>query len=148
MGTKVWLMKVFKEWYDLFEHGIVGIDEDGIDDWYTNLTEKQKEKVFSSFGRPGTRKKFFEQFAYGMSKGDIIFIGTGQASKFNINAIAKVTGEYRFDASETPRHLRNVEIIVLEQPIPYDKWSWAKRVEKLPESKMDEFAEIVSKLIF
>jgi predicted Mrr-cat superfamily restriction endonuclease len=79
----------------------------------------------------------FKQFAYDMKIGDLVVIGVGQMTKFNIHSIVKVVGEYEYkNVGGHPRHYRRIELVDLpSSPIPYEEFNRLSRLEYL--SKYD-----------
>jgi predicted Mrr-cat superfamily restriction endonuclease len=146
---KIWIMKTAIKYYEeMIKEDAVMIDENGIDDYYHSYTEQQIKKIIESSGHSvGRIKGFFERFVDEMSLGDLIIIGTGQASKFNVTEIARITGDYKFDTDYRLRHYRSVEFYGLDRKIPFDQWRWAKRLDEVGEDRLGEFGEIMSKIL-
>ena len=140
--AKVWVMKVYVEWFDNFaKDNIIGIDEDCVNKDYTTYNESQLQKLFKEIPR---RKVFFDRMIQDVNEGDVVIVGIGQTTKFNIAALATVQGDYEFAPNQSPRHLRKVKILKVEEPISYDKWGWARRLEEITTDRMGEFAEVIS----
>lgn len=152
--SKVFLMKTFQKWFDFFTHeNVIGLDnKESIDKAYKDMTDKEKLRIFSNLSRPGTYKKFFDLFTDEIEVNDIVILGTGQTTKFNVSAIAKVTGDYEFiykyGTEGLPRHIRKVNMHLIDPTFQFDKWGWSRRIEKLDDSRMEEFAYVTSKIIF
>ncbi|MFB8425726.1 hypothetical protein ACFC4S_27280 [Priestia megaterium] len=160
MVENVWLVKTFKEWAKRFteaEIPYVALDEHKIDQDYGKLTEEEKKALFANLKENskeprqwGAVKGFFDQFYNDVSEGDIVVIGTGQTTKFNTYAVAKVTsGAYYIDAPDSThsRHRRNIQILWQGEPIQVDKWGHARRLELLnSEERLKQFIEVYTQL--
>lgn len=147
---RIWIMKTAIKYYkEMLKENAVMIDQRGFDDYYHSYTKQQRKNIIEDSGHSvGRVEGFFNRFVDEMSLGDLIIIGTGQASKFSVSEIARVTGDYKFDSKYKLRHYRNVEFFGLDRNIPFDQWSWAKRVDEVGEDRLGEFGEIMSKILF
>ncbi|ENM5907608.1 hypothetical protein L4D00_22855 [Photobacterium swingsii] len=136
---RYWAMKTYKEWHSTFvEQKVIGIDQDGVDSDYLSLTEDHINELIQS-GISESIERNFRQFTKWMNPGDYVIIGTGQTTKFNISAIAKVTGEYYFDTEVSPRHVRKVELVkVFKEPTPLQRFSRVARIELIDEIDFHE----------
>lgn len=138
----VWLMKTFKSWAGIFltsKPNFVGIDEDGIDINYGNLNPNQRTGLFAHLQITGTAssqfgliKRFFDDFYDEMAVDDIIVLGVGQRTQFQVVAILNVTGSAAYlPNSYAPCHVREVKAIWTGTPYPVDEWGYSRRLEKL-----------------
>ncbi|MFW6025559.1 MAG: hypothetical protein ACOCRX_04390 [Candidatus Woesearchaeota archaeon] len=151
---RVWLMKTKRKWFkDMKESKKIMIDQDGINDYYTNYTKTERLEKIKKSGQKSPKRveKFFINLSKDMSIGDMVIIGTGQVGTFKISEIARITGDYKYDTSlkYDLKHYRNVEFYGLERKIPFEKWNWVNvRIQELPNKKLDEFAEVMTKILF
>ena len=147
---KIWVMKTAKKYYkEMIKENVIMLGQKGFDDHYHSFTEQQKKNIIESTDSSvGRVKGFFNRFVDEMSLGDLVIIGTGQVSKFNISEIARITGDYKFNPNYRLSHYRDVEFYGLDKNIPYHQWSWAKRVDEVKEDRLGEVVEIISKLLF
>lgn len=147
---KIWIMKTARKYYKrMLKENVVMIDEHGFDKRYDDYSKKEIQSIIESSGHSvGRVEGFFNRFVYEMSPGDLIIIGTGQVSKFNVSEIAKVKTKYDFNNKYKLRHFREVEFYGLDEDIPFNKWSWAKRLDEVGEDRLGEFGEIMSKILF
>jgi hypothetical protein len=144
---KYWAMKTFMDWATIFNsQNVIGIDQEGIDQDYTLYTDaKINHLITSNVGVTEYIDRVFRDFCKWMQIGDLIIIGTGQVAQFSVSAIARVSGVYRFNQSNTPRHLRDVDILrVLPNPKPMQRFSRTSRLELIDEG--DFYEAIISML--
>lgn len=148
----IWLMKTYKNWADVFvktSPPIVGIDESGINQDYGNLNQLQRNSLFAQLQQLSTGshqfgliKRFFDQFYDEMAAGDIIALGTGQRTKFQVVAIFRVEGNAGFTPAHFgPRHIREVSFLWRGQPVTVSEWGYARRLEKL--DTIDRYQEFI-----
>lgn len=156
----VYLMKTFREWAERFinnEKPFVALDENGIDLDYGKLSSADKTKLFKELDENADKKRrwgqiqtFFDRFYEKVKPQDIIVIGTGQTTKFNVYAIVRVTSDsYYVDSADSwdSRHRRDVEVLWSGEPFLVDKWGWARRLEVLDTpDRLKEFIEVYTKL--
>jgi hypothetical protein len=136
---RYWAMKTFKEWHCTFlNKDIIGIDQDGVDANYLSLSQAQITVLIED-GLSEAIERNFRQFTKWMNVGDYILIGTGQTTKFNISAIAKVTENYDYNSNISPRHFRCVEFVkVFSEPKPLQRFSRVARLELIDEIDFHE----------
>lgn len=135
---KFWGMKTFKSWAkDFVTNKIIGIDQTGVDDFIGNYSDDEIDDLITDGYMSRAILRNFKQFAYDMKIGDLVVIGVGQMTKFNIHSIVKIVGEYeRKEVGGYPRHYRKIEpITILPQPILYEEYNRLSRLEYL--SKYD-----------
>ncbi|HDR7248206.1 TPA: hypothetical protein QCX05_003219, partial [Bacillus pacificus] len=100
--------------------------------------------------RWGQIQTFFDRFYDKVIPHDIIVIGTGQMTKFNVFAIVRVTSDaYYVKSSDSwdSRHRRDVEILWHGEPFLVKEWGWARRLEALDTTdRLKEFIEVYTKL--
>jgi len=157
----VYLMKTFKEWAERFMNGnptpFVAIDEPGVDMDYGKLTEAKKSILFEQLDKQSDTKRrwglirtFFDRFYDDISIGDILVLGTGQTTKFNVYAIVRIKSDSYYitaPSSEYSRHRRNVEILWMGEPFQVEKWGWARRIELLDtKDRLKEFIKVYTDL--
>ncbi|MEW6025845.1 MAG: hypothetical protein AB1599_00920 [Planctomycetota bacterium] len=139
-------MKTFNEWWDIFRNrNIIGIDEDIINYDYNSLTNEQIRRLVGRNNYTEVIDKAFRQFCLWMQKGDIVMVGIGQTTRFNIAGIFVVTGDYIFQEGPNPRHIRKIKSIkMFPTPRPLQRFGRASRLELIDES---DFIESVIDLI-
>lgn len=157
----VWLMKTFQDWAKRFMDGepnpYVAIDEPGVDVDYGKLSDAKKSGLFEQLDRDsetkrrwGQIKTFFNRFYDDVSIGDILVLGTGQTTKFNVYAIVKITSDtYYVDSPDSSysRHRRDVEILWMGEPFMVKEWGWSRRIEILDtKDRLKEFIKIYTNL--
>lgn len=156
----VYLMKTFREWAERFinnEKPFVALDENGIDLDYGKLSDAKKTQLFKTLDEQAEKKRrwglirtFFDRFHHDVALGDIIVVGTGQTTKFNVYAIVRITSDaYYIDSPDSwdSRHRRDVEILWSGEPFSVEEWGWARRLEVLDTpDRLKEFIEAYTKL--
>ncbi len=156
----VYLMKAYQEWADRFinnQKPFVALDENGIDLDYGKLSNAGKSKLFKDLDENAEKKRrwgqiqtFFNRFYDEIVPHDIIVIGTGQMTKFNVFAIVRVTSDaYYVESPDSwdSRHRRDVEILWRGEPFSVKEWGWARRLEVLDSTnRLKEFIEVYTKL--
>ncbi|MBG9597761.1 hypothetical protein ABE17_12970 [Bacillus mycoides] len=156
----IYLMKTYQEWAERFinnDRPFVALDEPGIDLDYGKLSSAGKTKLFKDLDENAEKKRrwgqiqtFFDRFYDKVIPHDIIVVGTGQTTKFNIYAIVRVTSAAYFADSPdswNSRHRRDVEILWSGEPFQVEKWGWARRLEVLDsKDRLKEFIEVYTKL--
>ena len=144
---KYWAMKTFKEWWTVFENdNIIGIDQDGVDQDYTTVTDPQIQTLLTTNADYTEYKdRVFREFCKWMQIGDFVVIGTGPTTEFNISGIALVSGGYTFDHNRDPRHIRSVDMLRrFATPRPMQRFSRTSRLELIDDS---DFHEAIISLI-
>jgi hypothetical protein len=139
--TQYWSMKTFAGWWTLFrEENIVGIDQEGVDADYQSMSDEDVQQLLTTNqGYTEYIDRVFREFSKWMQGGDLIIIGTGQVAAFNLAGVARVRGNYFFDAGRTPRHLREVEFLAIPQvPRPMQRFSRTSRLELIHETDFYE----------
>jgi hypothetical protein len=136
----IFLMKTFVGWAQQFLHShapFVAIDQHEIDVCYANLSIKERkdllEKARKENGKTrkwGYVKKCFDSFYDEMKLDDLVVIGTGDKTTFDLSGIVRIRSKAYF-TPESPRHRRDVEVIWTGRSIPVEKWRGAKRLKKL-----------------
>lgn len=97
---KFWAMKTYQEWWGYFQNEhYIGIDEEGIDQNYLDLTFDQIQSLIND---PDIKFKdwtdrVFKEFCKWMQLDDYVIIGTGPMAEFNISGIVKIKSDYRFE---------------------------------------------------
>lgn len=156
----IYLIKTYQKWAERFinnEKPFVALDEPGIDLDYGKLSSADKTKLFKELGENAMKKRrwgqiqtFFDRFYDKVKPQDIIVVGTGQTTKFNVYAIVRVTSDaYYVDSpnSDDSRHRRNVDILWNGEPFSVEEWGWARRLEVLETpDRLKEFIEVYTKL--
>lgn len=136
--TKYWVMKTFQEWWGNFQnHQVIGIDEEGVDRDYLSMAPADIQSLISNkqvkFGE--YQNRVFEEFCKWMQIDDLVIIGTGQTTDFNISGIVRVSGKYRFNQSIVPRHIRDVEILkIFDAPVSMRRFMRTPRLERIDEA--------------
>jgi hypothetical protein len=82
-----------------------------------------------------------------MQPGDLVIIGIGQLTTFNVAGIARVRlgedGSYHFDNNNEPRHFRNIEMLAIpKEAHPMQRFSRTSRLELIDET--DFYEAIIS----
>ncbi|MED0876599.1 hypothetical protein [Bacillus mobilis] len=156
----IYLMKTFQKWAERFinnDKPFVALDEPGIDLDYGKLNNSDKAKLFKELDETAIKKRrwgqiqtFFDRFYEKVKPQNIIVVGTGQTTKFNVYAIVRVTSDAYYvnlPNSEDSRHRRNVEILWHGEPFLVEEWGWARRLEVLDTpDRLKEFIEVYTKL--
>lgn len=146
---KMWGMKTFKHWGAHFvANGFVGIDQEGVDQDFRTIKDNIADELIDEefITRPIIRN--FKQFVYDMKIGDMIAIGVGKMTRYNITAIVKVTGDYQFNPNSPsmPRHTRSVEIVnSFTEPVSYNEFNRMSRLEFLSEYDWNEMLSHIFK---
>lgn len=139
---KYWVMKTFQSWWTTFQSkNIIGIDEDGIDSDYLALSRSDVDAILkdTSNNCKDFQNRVFQEFCKWMQVDDLVIIGTGQTTTFNISGIVRVKSSYYFDANLEPRHIRDVEILkVFNPPLPMLRFSRTPRLEMIDEADFHE----------
>lgn len=132
-------MKTFKDWWSAFENeNVIGIDEGVITQKYTDYSPTDIESLISN-GLSESIERNFRQFCNWMNPDDLVIIGTGQATKFNISGIVRVVGDYEFSANKEPRHYRNVKILKkFSSPKSLQCFARVPRLELIDENDFHE----------
>jgi len=139
---KYWVMKTFKDWWDTFQKkSVIGIDEDGVDKDYTTFPQAEIITLIgdttNNFGEYHNR--VFQEFCKWMQVDDLVIIGTGQTTDFNIAGIVRVSGNHFFSPTAVPRHLRDVEIMKVFAPeISMRRFMRTPRLERIDEADFHE----------
>lgn len=151
-------MKTYKSWADDFftntEAPFIGIDEQGVNQDYGTLNTQQRDNLFTSLEQNSSTtrrwasiKRYFNEFYDDLNVGDIIAVGVGQTSKFNVAAIVRITsGAYYVPSTNVDdiRHRRNVEVIWIDtqNPLTRNEWGWSNRIAKMDTvDRLKEFME-------
>ena len=139
--TQYWSMKTFAGWWDEFRtYNIIGVDQEGVDICYRTLSDAQIQSRINADKFSEYVDRTFREFAQWMQIGDLVLVGTGPTTKFNLAGVAKVTGDYCFDANRAvPRHLRTVKF--LAQPLlpqPMQRFARTSRLELIHETDFYE----------
>lgn len=157
----VYLMKTFQEWAERFIDGdgdpYVALDEKGVDTNYGEVTEAERRKLFKQLEKKaetnrrwGLIKTFFDRFYFDMKVGDILVLGVGQVTKFNVYAIVRIKGEAYYtggSSSKESRHRRDVEVLWAGEPFPVSEWGWARRIEVLDtKDRLKQYIAVSSEL--
>jgi hypothetical protein len=155
----VWRMKTYKELALRFaENGYIAIDELGIDIHYGFLSAEERGKLFRNLDEQSFRKRkwglikrYFDEFYDCMQIGDIVLIGTGQASTFNVKAIGRVISEAFFCKNHkveiSPRHRRKLELLWHGEPVEIAHWGHSKKIERLNTvEKLQDYIELMMRL--
>ncbi|AIW84407.1 hypothetical protein bwei_1762 [Bacillus mycoides] len=156
----IYLMKTYQEWAERFinnDQPFVALDEPGINLDYGKLSNADKTKLFKELDENADKKRrwgqiqtFFDRFYVKAMPQDIVVIGTGQMTKFNVSAIVRVTSDaYYIDSPDSwdSRHRRDVEVLWSGEPFQVEKWGWARRLEVLDSTdRLKEFIEVYTKL--
>lgn len=134
-------MKTIKKWSIRFlSTKYIAIDEPGVDEDYGTLTDLQRQHLFdqlkanNSNRRYGQIKRSFDQFYDETGDGDVLVLGFGQTSKFNVIAIVRLKGKPYFHPStdsEDLRHRIDYDLIWHSEPFEVQEWGWANRLEKM-----------------
>ncbi|MDY0361043.1 MAG: hypothetical protein RBR08_06305 [Desulforegulaceae bacterium] len=145
---KYWVMKTFQDWWATFQQSsIIGIDENGVDQNYLELTRDEVDNLYddANLNFNDYQNRVFKEFCKWMQIDDFVIIGTGQTTAFNISGIVRVTGDYHFDSTIKPRHIRSVELLrVFEAPLPMQRFIRTPRLELIDE---EDFHEAIISLI-
>lgn len=157
----VWLMKTFMKWADRFivesTPPYVAIDEPGVDIDYGMLSESKRKKIFNDLKkrtntnrRWGLIKRFFDEFYDDIKVGDILVLGVGQTTKFNVYAIVKILQCAYYVSkpdSSYSRHRRDVEVLWQGDPFLVSEWGWANRLQRLDtEDRLKEFIKVYTQI--
>jgi len=145
---KYWVMKTFQEWWINFQRdNVIGIDESGVDQDYLGISQNQIDQLLQDTNNNFNeyQNRVFKEFCKWMQTGDLVIIGTGQTTTFNISGIVRVVGNYRFDSSSEPRHIRNVEILkVFQNPLSMLRFIRTPRLELIDE---EDFHDAIISLL-
>lgn len=138
---KYWAMKTFVEWWNTFnQNNVIGIDQEGVDRDYMTYTDTDiNGLITSNIGVTEYIDRVFREFCKWMQVGDLVIIGTGHMTQFNVSGIVRIADQYRFDSTAEPRHLRNVKILRSLNPSrPMQRFSRTSRLELIDESDFYE----------
>jgi predicted RNA-binding protein with PUA-like domain len=137
---KFWAMKTFQGWWATFNaNGVVGIDQDGVDQDYTTYSDAAIAGLLSGDGYSEYIDRVFREFCKWMEVGDLVIIGTGKVAKFYISGIVRITSDYYFDPKSEPRHLRRVEILkAFDNPPEMQRFLRTSRLELIDENDFHE----------
>ncbi len=145
---KYWVMKTFQDWWLNFQRdNVIGIDEDGVEQDYLGISQNQIDQLLQNTNNNFNeyQNRVFKEFCKWMQNGDLVIIGTGQTTTFNISGIVRVTGNYRFDSNAVPRHIRNVEILkVFPNPLSMLRFIRTPRLELIDE---EDFHDAIISLL-
>jgi hypothetical protein len=138
--TQYWSMKTFAEWWTVFREGnVVGIDQDGVDADYQSMSDEDVQRLLTNEGYTEFIDRVFREFSKWMQRDDLIIIGTGQTTVFNLAGVARVRGNYFFNGARTPRHLREVEFLAIPQaPRTMQRFARTSRLELIHEADFHE----------
>lgn len=154
---KFWLMKTYKDWAEQFidvpEEPFVAIDEEGTDEDYGKLREVQRDKLFENIAKNSSKnrrwatiKRFYDEFYDEVEIGDVLILGVGQTTKFNVYAIVMIESDAYYvhsQSSNDMRHRRKVKVIWRDEPYNVSSWGWANRLAKMDtKERLEEFMEV------
>lgn len=146
--TQYWSMKTYSGWWDVFRtDNVIGVDEEGaVDTCYRTLSDAQIQSQINTNAMSEYVDRTFREFVHWMQIGDLILVGVGQTTKFNLAAVGKVTGDYCFDANRpAPRHFRTVKFLAEPLlPKPMQRFARTSRLELIHET---DFHEAILSLI-
>lgn len=136
---RYWAMKTFKEWSSIFiADEIIGIDQDVLNNDYRQYDQTTLTGLINA-GLSESIERTFRQFCNWMRQEDLVIIGTGQQTKFNISGIVQVTGDYQFAQNREPRHFRKVKLLkVFTNPQPLQRFARVARLELIDEIDFHE----------
>jgi hypothetical protein len=119
---------------------VVGIDEEGVNADYQSMSETDLQRLLTNPGEYTEYKdRVFREFSKWMQRDDLIIIGTGQTTAFNLAGVARVRGDYFFDVAREPRHLREVEFLAIPQaPRAMQRFARTSRLELIHEADFHE----------
>jgi hypothetical protein len=142
--TQYWSMKTFVEWWNVFRSSnVIGIDQEGVNGDYRTLSDPQIQQLLTNtaLNDPYTdyKDRVFREFCKWMQIGDLVVIGTGQTTVFNLAGVARVTGDYYYNGERAPRHLRSVEFLAIpSSPRPMQRFARTSRLELIHETDFHE----------
>lgn len=153
----LWLMKTFQDWANIFINAntpYVAMDEDGVGADLSALDKEGRNSLFTALrlNRPnqnwGLIRRFFDDFYNEMNAGDLIVLGIGQRTTFNVVAVCRVIGYACFVPVNEPRHRRDVELLWRGEPVPVPDWGYARRLERLETNgQLKKFITVYTNLV-
>jgi hypothetical protein len=148
--TQYWSMKTFVEWWNIFRaDNVIGIDQEGVNADYRTLADAQIQQLLTNTTLADSyteyKDRVFREFCKWMHVGDLVVIGTGPTTTFNLAGVARVTGDYYYNGLHDPKHLRAVEFLAIPAtPRPMQRFSRTSRLELIHET---DFHEAICSLI-
>jgi len=148
--TQYWSMKTFQNWWDVFNSdSLIGIDQDGVNADYRTLSNEQIQQLYSDDCLSDSYTEYidriFREFSNMMEIGDYVIVGTGRVASFNVNGIARITGDYFYDQASVPRHIRTVDFLAtFSNAVPMQIFARSSRLEPIHET---DFIQAVISLV-
>lgn len=148
--TQYWCMKTFAQWADdFYDKSFIGIDQEGVGKDYRKCTDVEIKALLENSTLEDRytdyKDRVFREFCVWMQVGDIVLIGTGPTTVFNLYAVVRVASDYFFDGAATPRHQRKIKFLSSPtSPRSMQRFARTSRLELIHET---DFQEAVLSLI-